>query len=290
MIIHATFAEAWHKNGLYVKIHDVPATLSGRILRLQENVPSLDDHSEIIGDTVSRTTYKNPPSFELDDEVPDTERIGEAIRQLPVVSDLNSELHFSKGCLSEREVDNLLKVKGGPHLVELLRRTEESKLVFLRYLEHSSIIFFGSSIAEYRRLFIEFTDAIIFLHSNGIVHRDLAVRNLLVSNDRQHLILCDLESQYGSNFCPEIAQARDENLPESEIPYSKKSDVFCFGTTVADFILANNVRTLWQYTGNFVPPAPFDRILQVCIRRDPVDRPTMLQVRKMLESIVDPDQ
>lgn len=283
MIIHASFVEAWYKNSIYVKIHDVPDTLSGRILRLETNVPPLDSHSEIYGDRISTIDFKEVPSLEEEEEIID-KSIGEVVHQLPVIA-FDATLHFAKECRAVEEVKNLLKVRGGPHIVNLLGRTDDEKLVFPRYLEQVLSVFFKASISEYRQLLIELADAVIFLHSQGIIHRDLAPRNILATSDRQHLLLCDLESKYGSNYCPEIALARDRNLPESEIPYSEKSDVFCFGTTVADFILANTVRTPWQYTGNFVPPAPFDKILQACIRQDPADRPSMREVRKLLEAV-----
>ncbi|KXN85849.1 Versiconal hemiacetal acetate reductase [Leucoagaricus sp. SymC.cos] len=133
--------------------------------------------------------------------------------------------------------------------------------------------------------FAKLADAVIFLHSHGIVHRDLAFRNLLLSHDEQDLILCDLESRYGSSHCPEIALARDNGVPEQKWPYSEKSDVYYFGVTIAEFVLQNGPRTPWQYSENFVPPPPFDQIFHACLRSNPDDRPSMLEVKGMLESV-----
>ncbi|KAK7439040.1 hypothetical protein VKT23_017746 [Stygiomarasmius scandens] len=280
MYFGATFLEVWYKDGLFVKIHDIPGTLSGNILRLQANLPPLDTHSEIIGDSISSIAYKDlPPEEDWDDQNAD-----DVVQQLPVVPfDVN--LHFAKECRCINEVQNLLKVKGGPHIVQLLGRTEEGKLVFPLYLEQPWAIFITASISEYKRLLLQLADALLFLHSHGIVHRDVALRNILTCQNRQSLILCDLESRFGSHICPEIALARDQSIPESALPYSQKSDVFCFGTTIADFILSNTVRTPWQYTGNFIPPPPFDKVVRACIRRDPAERLTMLEAKEMLESI-----
>ncbi|KXN86858.1 hypothetical protein AN958_09438 [Leucoagaricus sp. SymC.cos] len=271
----ANFLEVWYQGDLYVKIHDVPDTLSGNILRLKANVPPLKGHAEIRGNNITDIAYKDIPSEDEDDE-----DVREAVSQLPLVA-FDTENHFAKVCRCVSEVQNLLQAKGHPHIVCLLGRSEAGELVFPRYRQP----FLNGSISDYRRLLLQLADAVIFLHSHGIVHRDLAFRNLLLSHDGQDLVLCDLESRYGSSHCPEIARARDNGIPEQQWPYSEKSDVYYFGVTIAEFVLQNGPRTPWQYTENFVPPAPFDRIFRACRRSNPDDRPSMPEVKEMLESV-----
>ncbi|KAF5380676.1 hypothetical protein D9757_007073 [Collybiopsis confluens] len=285
MIIRPTFIEAWGEPDIYLRIHDVPGTLSGRILRLQANVPPLNTSCEILGDKIDHVPFKSMPLLEEDHE-DTTVDSREAASQLPIVN-VDKSLHFTKETRSRNEVDNLLRAKGHPNVIELLGRTEDGRLVFPRYRDHAEVVFIGQGISEFRRLFLELADAIIFLHSKGIIHRDLAPRNILVASDRR-VVLCDLEADYGSSYCPEVARARDQGLSDSEIPYSEKSDVFCFGTMIAELILANNVRTPWQFTGNFAPPVPFNRVFRSCISVEAADRPTMLQLKKMLEDIAVP--
>ncbi|THU75169.1 kinase-like protein [Dendrothele bispora CBS 962.96] len=282
MYFGATFLEVWYEDKRYVKIHDIPGTLSGNILRLRASLPPLDTPKEIIGNDVAEVVYKDiPPEEDWDDQ-----DASEVTSRLPVVT-FDAKLHFAKKCRCVNEVQNLLAAQGNPHIVDLLGRTQDGLLVFPLYEEEPWIFFFRTKaiITDYRRLFLQLANAVIYLHDRGIIHRDLALRNILVSRDHQNLILCDLESRYGSHVCPEIALARDQRLPEQDLPYSEKTDVFCFGTTMADFILATNVRTPWQYTDNFVPPKPFDVIFRACIRHDPADRPSMSKVREMLQSI-----
>ncbi|KAJ3861015.1 kinase-like domain-containing protein [Lentinula novae-zelandiae] len=292
MRIEYAHIETWQKNGTYVLIHDsAPGTLSSRILSLYADIPPLDTHSQIFGDSITPTAYKDYPleHEELNDLDGLDSPAREAISHLPVIS-IDEERYFVKETRSSGEVINLLKTKGGPQLVELLGRTDDGKLVFPRHLDFAAGVFMEASISEYKRILLQLADAIIFLHSRGIIHRDIALRNILASKDRQNIVLCDLESQYGSHMCPEISFARfQQGLPDSGLPYSEKSDVFCFGTTMADFILVNHIQTPWQYfSGSFIPPPPFDEIVRACIRRDPVDRPSMSEVKAMLESIVVP--
>ncbi|KAJ4498808.1 kinase-like domain-containing protein [Lentinula lateritia] len=285
MRIEYAHIETWQKNGTYVFIHDsAPGTLSSRILSLYADIPPLDTHSQIFGDSISPIAYKDCP---LEHE--ELQRIQKTLSVLPVIS-IDEERYFVKETRSSGEVINLLKTKGGPQLVELLGRTEDGKLVFPRHLDFAAGVFMEASISVYKQILLQLADAIIFLHSRGIIHRDIALRNILASKDRQNIVLCDLESQYGSHMCPEISFARfQQGIPDSELPYSEKSDVFCFGTTMADFILVNHIQTPWQYfSGSFIPPPPFDEIVRACIKRDPVDRPSMSEVKAMLESIAVP--
>ncbi|KAJ3750557.1 kinase-like domain-containing protein [Lentinula detonsa] len=254
-------------DGTYINIREsaVPDTLSNRILSLQADITPLKIHLEIFGDDIS------------------------SIDQLPIIPNIDISHHFVKETKSSGEIITLLKAKGGPHIVELLGRTEDGVFVFPRHINFAPTVFSDGSISDYKRVLLQLADAVIFLHSIGIIHRDLAIRNILATKDRQSIVLCDLESLYGSNACPEICSAIFQNLPDTERPYSTKSDVFCFGTTIADFILYNNIKTPWQYhSGGFIPPPPFRSIVEACIRRDPADRPSMLDVKAMLEAIVEP--
>ncbi|KAJ3801698.1 kinase-like domain-containing protein [Lentinula aff. detonsa] len=287
--------EIWRDDGVYINIREsaVPGTLSNRILSLQADIPPLETHSEIFGDDISRIAYRDCP-LDVQEEEPDPNAIisqsaREAIDQLPIIPNIDISHHFVKETKSSGEIFNLLKAKGGPHIVELLGRTEDGKLVFPSHINFAPIVFMDGSISDYKRVLLQLADAVIFLHSIGIIHRDLAIRNILATKDRQSVVLCDLESLYGSNACPEISSAIFQDLPDTERPYSAKSDVFCFGTMIADFILVNNIMTPWQYhSGGFIPPPPFRSIVEACIRRDPADRPSMLDVKAMLEAIVEP--
>jgi serine/threonine protein kinase len=124
-------------------------------------------------------------------------------------------------------------------------------------------------IAVVRRILIQLADALISLHSIEIIHRDLVLRNILLSFDHQTAYLCDLDCPLGSFDCPEIADVSARDLELKEDPYSKKSDVYMFGRLIAEFILKNGTRTRWQGAegGNWFPPAPFDSVVRACCDR-----------------------
>ncbi|KAF8070067.1 kinase-like domain-containing protein [Lyophyllum atratum] len=281
-----TYKVYWYarddKEPLYVKIIDQPGTLSGNILRHLADLPPLSTHSEIEGETIRSVPY-HPPS---DEPEPDDEDTTHEVLDLPVVV-FDEKIHFAKRPKYKSEIVNLLKIKGGsPHVVELLGRTDDGQLVFPRYepAMPPSVRINPLTIALLRRWSLQLAEAVCFLHSLGIIHRDLNIRNVLVTADYQNMLLCDFECRWGSSEAPEIW--RSLHLSHSEIPYSEKSDVYCFGVMLNNLIMANNPRNPWVH---FTVPPPFSSILQACRAENCVDRPSMREVKAMLEAIPVPD-
>ncbi|KAJ5575595.1 hypothetical protein N7535_002521 [Penicillium sp. DV-2018c] len=93
-----------------IRLADIPGTLSGDILRLQQNLPNSVDEGdyEIIGDQV-RPLVDVPPLPELDD---DSEELDTILAALPVV-EVDFSKHFAKKSKYKSEISNLLKCQGG---------------------------------------------------------------------------------------------------------------------------------------------------------------------------------
>ncbi|KAK7006199.1 Serine/threonine-protein kinase PLK4 [Favolaschia claudopus] len=263
---------------LYLAIYDVPGALSGNILRLRANIPweKISTHSEIRGDDISAIPFRSFGDLDYPDE--DTTDL---VAQLPLVA-FDEEIHFTKVSRLRSEIPNLLKAKGLPHVVQLLGRTGDGQLVFPKLLPITSIWFAPRGIALFKRILLQLAQALIALHLIGIIHRDIHIANILISSDHQPDRL----------LCPEIsdAYASRANIPTAQAPYSEKSDVFMFGSFMAEMILQNTVRMPWQVgeDGDWVPPAPFRSIVLACVAREPSARPTMIQVKAMLEAICEP--
>ncbi|KAJ7253080.1 kinase-like domain-containing protein [Mycena haematopus] len=263
---------------VYVAIHDVPDTLSGNILRLRASVPweSISGNSEIRGDKILAIPPNTPtiaitPFDDEDDGADLNEQTIDLVRGLPLIE---------------------AKELGLPHIVPVLGRTEDHKIVFPKLCEGLILAHHTVGIAAVKRILLQIVEALISLHDIGIIHRDLSVRNILGSSDYQTAYLCDLECFLGSWECPEIAGADGvEGSALGAAPaYSEKSDVYMFGRTMTDFILRNNTRTRWQGIagGNWLPPAPFRHIVIACVQTDPSVRPNMREVKALLEVIPTP--
>ncbi|KAM3497095.1 hypothetical protein MY10362_009539 [Beauveria mimosiformis] len=224
------------KHGQCVRIFDVPGTLSGDILRLHRNLPATSGH------------------FEVDED--DSEDVTELISKPPPVS-VNPAKHFQKKAKYRSEVENLIKCQGGS-----LSSSARTLASF-------------SSLAVYKSWILQLIDALHCLRSVGIVHRNLRADNLLLSNDGQRLVVCDLESRWGERKAPEVAFTG--GLEDSG--WSAVSDIFDIGNCIKSMIYANGPIT--RFVEWLVPP-PLQAIVEACMRPRPEERPTLAELRGMV--------
>jgi hypothetical protein len=120
--------------GQCVRIFDGPGTLSGDILRLHRNLPPMSGHFEIDGDDIHPLDrcLEHPPLLE-----DDSEDISDLVSKLPLV-DVDPAKYFMKKGNYRSEIENLIKCQGdsvpghppSPHLIQLLGRSADGKLVF----------------------------------------------------------------------------------------------------------------------------------------------------------------
>ena len=254
---------------------------SGNILRLRANIPPLSSHSAIDGDKIFDVPMI--PMTDFDDVEYPEEDIHDIVADLPLVA-FDEKIHFAKSP-SRSEVSNLKLASELPHIVRLLGCTDDGQIVFPKLASGIRLALMPTGVADFKRVLLELAQAVFGLHSVGICHRDLDLRNVLASPDYQSAYLCDLECQAGSGECPEIAD--NWRLGLASIPYTEKSDVYMFGRLITDLILANIPWTRWQGTdgGNWLPPPPFRSIVLDCVKAEPSARPDMGQVIAMLAAI-----
>lgn len=117
-----------------------------------------------------------------------------------------------------------------------------------------------------------------FLHSIGIVHRDLRADNLLFSDSGERLVACNLESRWGQRSAPEIAF--HGGLEDSG--WTPRSDIYDLGDCIKSMVYANGPIT--PFVEWSVPP-PLQAIVEACMRSRPEKRPTLADLRSMVEEI-----
>lgn len=265
----------------YVRLANIPGTLSGNILRLRANLPFRDDDYEIVGDKITALdNAPEPPVYE-----DDAEDLTTVLATLPLI-DVDPNEHFTKQGRYESEVRNLLKCQGGkcpgvpvsPHIIQLLGKSCKEELVFPRLNSWPSMHSRLGSLAACKRWILHLIDGLKCLHSLGIIHRDLKLDNLLLSPKESHLVICDLEEHWGAGLAPELP--RRENIPD--IGHTDKSDIYDIGNVIKCMIYNNNPRTVWV---EWPVPAPLDAIVEACMRHDPEQRPSLEELRVMVEAI-----
>jgi hypothetical protein len=259
----------WLSTGKYIRLVDVPGSLSGDILRLKTDLPDVDGNFEIDGDEIRQIEVvpSRPGWWDTDD----SEDVSKGLEALLTV-EIDEDIHHLKKSICKSEIQTLLKCQGGsclgsplsPIVIRLLEKTEEGKLVFPALRNRIDTLYrVAPSIAIYKRWSSHLIETVRALHDINIVHRDLNVENLLWTDDGQQLIVSDLECHWESRRAPELRQ--DLTL---DAGWSKQSDIYDVGCLIEGFIYGNvppNNQVEWTV------PEPFDRIVAACKRDVPGD-------------------
>ncbi|KAJ0161338.1 hypothetical protein CTA2_6378 [Colletotrichum tanaceti] len=274
----------WYEDGTElgrcVRLFDLPGTLSGDILRLERNLPPIKGHCDIEGDEIRSLDRCLDPPPEIED---DFEGIEDLVNQLPIV-EVEPSKHFVKRGKYRSEIENLLRCQGGfcpgtalsEHLVRLLGRSIDGQLVFPK-LATRAIMGQFSSLQTYKRWILHLADAVSCLHSLGIVHRDLRIDNYLFTDDGSRLVVCDLESRWGQRAAPEVAS--DGGLDSG---WTTHSDIYDIGNCIKCMVYANAPITKQV---EWPVPRPLQAIVDACTRDMPEERPTLSELRQMVEAL-----
>ncbi|KAJ8131364.1 hypothetical protein O1611_g2261 [Lasiodiplodia mahajangana] len=281
----------WMANGItahgrYIRLSNIPGTLSGDILRLRRNLPNTTDNWDIDGDKIAQ--IENVPVPPEEDFPEDFDHTDADLELLPLIN-VNESEHFVKRCKYQREILNLLKCQGGscpgtpvsPYLTHLLGKSADGKLVFEKLLPWTHGIGQSYSLADYKRWLLQLIEALRCLHSLGIIHRDLSLKNIMFSQDKQTLVLIDLESKWGTFFAPELTFTLDENKLD-DAGWSGRSDIYDIGPLIKGWVYANTpINTLVEWP----VPLPLDAIVDACMKVVPAQRPCLDELYEMVEAI-----
>ncbi|KAI1108493.1 kinase-like domain-containing protein [Nemania sp. NC0429] len=276
----------WYEDGKdteqCVRLYDKPGTLSGDILRMRRNLPDVNGHFEIDGDTIRPLDQCLETPEPIKD---DFENIDDLLESLPLL-DIDQAKHFVKKGKYRSEIENLLKCQGGScpgkpkthHLIRLLGKSQKGELAFEKLLPCQFVIQKFSALDDFKRWILDMIDGLGCLHLLGIVHRDIRIDNCLFSNGGRRLVLCDLESRWGQRSPPEIAgQGMLDNAG-----WSTKSDIYCIGECVKCMVYGNAPPTNYV---DWPVPTPLDAIVAACMHKSPEERPSLDELRGMVENI-----
>lgn len=288
--ITPTSAEFWYgqEGGQmnYVRVvRRVPGTLGEDILRFRRDLPRdlYGCSVEIDGEEVRILAPEEVPAPWVDDWIDDEAEVPKnldvELEQLPLIQ-VGDQHHFIKKSRHRIEVQNLMKCGGAPHIVQLLGKSPAGELVFPR----ERMPYFGNhdfrAVPLMKQVLIQVIDGLAFLHSVGIIHRDIQARNLLITDDHQ-IVICDLESTYDmdTNRAPELW-----GVPVNERMYTPACDVYSLGNLMWELTHNNCVRMITFHHAFLVPP-PFDEVYFACLANDPGDRPTLDELRSRVLAI-----
>jgi serine/threonine protein kinase len=132
-------------------------------------------------------------------------------------------------------------------------------------------------IQNIQKWMLEVIDAIGNLHSRGIIHRDLVMRNIL---EAEPLVLCDLESMNADYHC----KAFELDDDDCGIRYTFETDIFALGSLLWEMCFMDRPPSRAVLLDR-PPPPPFRDIFLACTEVDPEDRPTLQALKGMYEAI-----
>ena len=135
-------------------------------------------------------------------------------------------------------------------------------------------------------------DALGYLHKNGFAHGHIVPSNIMAFGDRIKLS-SDTATVSGQPIDPGL-ESPTNDLPEGErAGVSKAADVWSLGATLVEVLTQR--RTAWEETAHGEPlfreklPDPFREIAKRCLHRDPSRRPSVDEIRTLLDpSTVEP--
>jgi serine/threonine protein kinase len=272
----------------YVRLIGSPNTLAYDVIRHRKDIPFYGCNLEIVGDVVHQDIDFKP--F-VDDALidPDDEDCQKKINVLPIVHFDPSE-HFAKRPTYNQEIDNLVKCRGSPHIVQLLGRTEKtSRLVFEKHphdlLVAATLNRGKDKVLNIKKWMLQIIDGVAFMHSLGLIHRDLIARNILIGKSAaidnhpasdtfatNPVVLCDLQCRHASLKAPEVCRNG---------AFTPASDIYCLGYVLWQLCYYNNPIDRFVLH-DFPPPAPFDTVFKECMKDDPSQRPTLEKLKVML--------
>jgi len=202
----------------------------------------------------------------------------------------------------------MLKEVNHPNIVQFLGLCDHASGVYLitEYVEHGDLfdmLVFGEEELDWKikiKIALQIANAVYYLHSKSIIHRDLKSQNVLIG-DKYKVKLCDLglatvlENRKRMTFC-----GTDEWMaPEISFQdtYDSKVDVFSFGIVMTELIMNRppQKRIIQNQFAFDVDqfqtdcpadcPKEFNQLVIDCTKLLPSERPTSKEVCAILRNL-----
>jgi len=201
-----------------------------------------------------------------------------------------------------------------PNIVQFLGVCDHSTGIYLvtEYVEHGDLfdlLVFGEQDIGWKakvKIASQVANAVYYLHSKGIIHRDLKSQNVLIGESMK-VKLCDLglatmiENRKSMTVCGTDEWMAPEIVLQDT--YDSKVDVFSFGIVLTEMITNQPPKkrmmerqfkfdeSAFRSSLTSGCPDEFAQLSVDCTKFSPVERPAFKEIvsrlRKLLESLPD---
>lgn len=139
------------------------------------------------------------------------------------------------------EVRMLNECQGHPNILELIELLKDERYIYIvtELIDGTELHDYkGVSVDDAKYLFNQMADAIHFMHSKNIVHRDIKFENILISNSHPKTVtIIDFgfaTKQRDNTVLTKTCFTLDYVAPEilTNVPYTRKCDIWSLGVTL----------------------------------------------------------
>lgn len=158
--------------------------------------------------------------------------------------------------------------------------------VFPKLSQFWALLSYPPTITNIKDWSLQVVQGIEEMHSKTVIHSSLHLSNILFDDKTKEVVICGLGAGGdGGGFAPETARVDDSNKSSVDRNVTVETDVYDLGGLIRGLIYCNNpfLRMMdWKV------PRPFQEVVDFCMQEKKEDRPTLFEVRNMVERIADP--
>lgn len=192
------------------------------------------------------------------------------------------------------------------NIFEYIKNVPNENIVkSIEYLENSDYIYFvydylpDGNLTKYNADIIKgIYNGLLYLYKNGIIHRDIKTKNIMMKNNTPFIIDFGLSKIMSkNNICYESYGTLEYIAPEviEKKGYNHKCDVWSLGIMLhslkygnVPFTADNNeeiVEQILKKEYKKIEDTPYDDLIEICLEKRNVDRNKMSQINKWINCI-----
>jgi len=207
--------------------------------------------------------------------------------------------------------EQLIRELAHPHIIPIYAVGEYESIFYIsmKYIESGSLHnriyewYWAPRVREILQIVLQTLEGLEYLHAQGVVHRDLKPANILLDFDNTvYLTDFGIPQVMESAFSSMIVGTPEYLSPEAILHPEQvdgSADIYSLGVILflllegeLPFNAESSTEVMYQHVNRDVPdlsddwPEPLIGLVRACLAKDPNDRPTVPELRKQIENLL----